>query len=651
MRKFGALEETETTDSGTGRSIRVSTTARLRFREMFPRYADERNVRLNARIAKIFSRAGNQIMHHFKLKSAEEGAVEYAEIRQGPVGDFFYISAIRNGYIDILTLQDDWRKPKSGKGVTKYPGSSAEPIADSGTDEISLANLESDMKKYANVQAMWPQIYTMLKNPPQGVNLGGFPAKLPPMNKIVLENAPNAENPSAVGFVTTEDADDDGKLDTIHLSSERFMQELERHGIGRGEITQLNQLPPDRLAGLLSAFVEVISHEMGHLSDYRHGDENPFPGGEGVADQAGRAAVQQISVATNKRVLNKDRRHVMSALEILANLANELDSLGETKAADEVTKMMVKKSRWPWKKKEEPFELEQPTMAERPEGMENPLSGTYQDVPEYPRKEVEIKPDTEAIKVTGPEVAPLEGMPAPAPAAPAGPRIVGELGSIQPPNDPYSYEYHPQREAFEVKSYSYKDPNSPPNERAERAVGAFITKDNKKAWNILARHAFSEQELTPAEGRVLLDESTGDPQRDWVEAQAQFRGWVNAGYFGTGFSKRLYDQKADSVFSDLLNAELSPERALDIAVKIRRVSEYPDVESTLEDKESLLRLAAELQGWAEKAATQPEPSPAEDFTLASTDSVDEMQKKASANVDALAALFSTPGSRGPFGRD
>lgn len=111
MLKIAGMEETEVTDPKTGLTINVSTTARLIFRKMFPtEYGALRNARLNAIIAEDFAKSSNNAVHYFRLGKEKDQGV--AEIRSASISGVFYISAIRENSIDIITIQSDWLRPK-----------------------------------------------------------------------------------------------------------------------------------------------------------------------------------------------------------------------------------------------------------------------------------------------------------------------------------------------------------------------------------------------------------------------------------------------------------------------------------------------------------------------------------------------------------
>lgn len=135
MLKLAGLEDTEMTDSKTGKKIRISTTVRLIYRKSRPEeYGSMRNSVLNVEIAKDFVANSGNILHYFRLGKKETTRTEHeppgaekgmihanvAEIR-GSASSFF-ISAIQDSSVDILTIQNNWMKPK-------YKGSQEDPFA------------------------------------------------------------------------------------------------------------------------------------------------------------------------------------------------------------------------------------------------------------------------------------------------------------------------------------------------------------------------------------------------------------------------------------------------------------------------------------------------------------------------------------------
>lgn len=119
MLKIASIEETEITDSKTGKKIRISTTTRLLYRKINPQeYASMRNARLNLIIAEDFASQSGNVLHYFRL--GKEGRDGVGEIRGS--ASAYFISAVKDEFIDILTIQRSWLKPK-------YQGSRENPIA------------------------------------------------------------------------------------------------------------------------------------------------------------------------------------------------------------------------------------------------------------------------------------------------------------------------------------------------------------------------------------------------------------------------------------------------------------------------------------------------------------------------------------------
>jgi len=135
MLKQAGLEDTEITDSKTGKKIRVTTTVRMMYRKAYPQeYGDMRNARLNIAIAKDFIQNSGNVLHYFRLGKKEKSRSEYSPLgaEKGQVkanvaeirgtSSSFFISAIKESTVDILTIQNSWLKPK-------YKGSQDDPIA------------------------------------------------------------------------------------------------------------------------------------------------------------------------------------------------------------------------------------------------------------------------------------------------------------------------------------------------------------------------------------------------------------------------------------------------------------------------------------------------------------------------------------------
>jgi len=188
------------------------------------------------------------------------------------------------------------------------------------------------MKKKAQSFGSWPQTYSRMQS---------FYPDLSQYPQVDFQQgmAPDAQ---AIGYVSTEDTDNDGGIDKIHVVVPRFEQELGAKGITGDLEDETNR------RNLYLALKEVIEHELGHIKDYDPGDlENPFPGGEGVAEQAARQALSGVSAqATNIR--NKLETHIsyrsanmLEFLSELNKLASTLDEKQQYKFADQVEEIMA----------------------------------------------------------------------------------------------------------------------------------------------------------------------------------------------------------------------------------------------------------------------------------------------------------------------
>lgn len=210
------------------------------------------------------------------------------------------------------------------------------------------------MNKTAAIKALWPQIYQKLKNPPRGLNLGTFPSTLPSMDKIVLDDVINKDNSNAIGYVSTEDANNNGKIDKIHI----VVNNLEKN-LPNLSPADLNSNDLNKLKSILMPFVEVISHELGHVKDYKNSGENPFPGGESVAELAANNMLNQVSVKASVKATNiksktdntfrsNNMQKKATVISRLIKLAGDLDERKEYALSDKVEQLARKVAQESW---------------------------------------------------------------------------------------------------------------------------------------------------------------------------------------------------------------------------------------------------------------------------------------------------------------
>jgi hypothetical protein len=124
MIKKAGLEESSVTDPQTGLKVRVSTTARMKYRKFLKEssYSEKNisNIVLNDIIANDFYNSSSNVLHYFIANSSSlsDQKKEWVEIRKmsnnrGSLSLFF--SILREGSIDIITISQDWRQPKKAR--------------------------------------------------------------------------------------------------------------------------------------------------------------------------------------------------------------------------------------------------------------------------------------------------------------------------------------------------------------------------------------------------------------------------------------------------------------------------------------------------------------------------------------------------------
>jgi hypothetical protein len=145
------------------------------------------------------------------------------------------------------------------------------------------------------------------------------------VNQLVWDASPPAGNPNALAYVSSEDANDDGKIDKIHFV--------------------LSNLPndPGDIDHLVGEIASTLVHEHKHIEDFDP-ERGIFPGGEGVAESAQSAyesgLKSRLAQSTTNNGINIDKK-VEQTLEgdfkmkkELVRLANHLDKIGHRDLAD-----------------------------------------------------------------------------------------------------------------------------------------------------------------------------------------------------------------------------------------------------------------------------------------------------------------------------
>lgn len=154
----------------------------------------------------------------------------------------------------------------------------------------------------------YPKVVTRAKE------IGLEPDLVRMFDRIVWDTAPPPGNPNAIAYVSSEDKDDNGKIDSIHFVLSKFPQNI----------------TDDEIDHMVKLIAETLTHEIAHIKDYDP-EKNEFPGGEPVAEQAQRAVSPILDTKLN---LKQSSYKTAGVIKGMVKLANHLDEIGESKTAD-----------------------------------------------------------------------------------------------------------------------------------------------------------------------------------------------------------------------------------------------------------------------------------------------------------------------------
>lgn len=472
------------------------------------------------------------------------------------------------------------------------------------------------MNKISQFKSAWPTAYNLIREM-------GLMKDLPPMNKIKLDDG-LPDNSGAFGFVTTEDSDNNGTLDTMHI----VVPNIDRHlqGINASELQKLKIENPERLKQILMPIVELIAHEQGHQKDYRHGEDNPFPGGEQVADQAAQQALNQISTqATNNINKNDIKRSFVMRKEIISRLVKLAGDLDEKKAfdlSDEVTQIAEKFAQ------------------------EWPMSGRKFQFSDWMTSDVPF------------DWGQYEGAQAGEAYYVASNRGSGELGSVQFPGDPYTYE-----PAGEGRLMVVSGP-----ERGRDSIGRVI--EDPRGAKAPAEPAESQQpSVAPTQ---TVDEVTKHWLGDPAKARENQMGKLDSDIRSEGAKLEKIDRNVELILSGMgfRGQSLSTvySRAVNSAQKIQALERGIDFLAkegydTAELEGQLAKLRTISQNYTELLMERRKlrESPADDAAMdlqpqSADDGAEEKEAEAGLKADELTknaslnAVFWKPNTKTPFGR-
>ncbi len=125
--KSAGMEEATLSDPRTGLPIRVSTTARIKYRKYFNEFWSDRrdmledlsNRQLNDIIAQDFAVSADGVVHMFvsntsSIDTQKRSWIEIRKVKSRAAFNFFF-SVIRPEGIDIITTSTRYNKPRKSR--------------------------------------------------------------------------------------------------------------------------------------------------------------------------------------------------------------------------------------------------------------------------------------------------------------------------------------------------------------------------------------------------------------------------------------------------------------------------------------------------------------------------------------------------------
>jgi hypothetical protein len=187
--------------------------------------------------------------------------------------------------------------------------------------------IESGLRKITNLPS---SVHQVLSNPDRLK----FHQSLPP-----------GVDPMAKAYVTTEDANEDGNIETINIVVTNLEKEWPQDILSK--INQMDETDPV-FQDILSRVSKMLIHELAHIDDHKDGG---FPGGEGVAESKENAFTPNFVTASTTNVSNKveipTKLHINGDNNVkkeIAKLASHLDRLGHSDLADRLDMVLLKSS-------------------------------------------------------------------------------------------------------------------------------------------------------------------------------------------------------------------------------------------------------------------------------------------------------------------
>ena len=129
----------------------------------------------------------------------------------------------------------------------------------------------------------WSKLLPLLRQQNYGSFHTDVMSILNSADKIVFESSPPPDEPKAIAYVTTDDSGDSGRIESIHFVIPNMPKADDFENSVNEIVVQISG---------------VVSHEVAHQKDYRKELKDkgidPFPGGEGVAEQAQKEQEERV---------------------------------------------------------------------------------------------------------------------------------------------------------------------------------------------------------------------------------------------------------------------------------------------------------------------------------------------------------------------
>lgn len=148
------------------------------------------------------------------------------------------------------------------------------------------------------------------------------------------QTTPSGADANAKAYVTTEDTNDDGDIETVNIVVTNLEKEWPQELLSK--INQMDETDPI-FQDVIKGVAKTLIHELAHISDHKDG---AFPGGEAVAESQENAFEPVFASSTTNKdnkvnlELKLNAKGEIKMKTELVRLANHLDNIGHSDLAD-----------------------------------------------------------------------------------------------------------------------------------------------------------------------------------------------------------------------------------------------------------------------------------------------------------------------------